>query len=59
VSDPGPLEWVFGSSANPCNGCPPLPFTDARGGETMGKKIGVTVWVTKMSSRASLSINAH
>jgi hypothetical protein len=33
VSSPSPLKQVFGSSANPCDGCPPLPFIDARGGE--------------------------
>jgi hypothetical protein len=30
VFSSSPLERVFGSSANPCDGCPPLPFIDAR-----------------------------
>jgi hypothetical protein len=59
VSDPGPLEWVLGSSAIPYNDCPPLSFIDARGGVTRGKKIRVVVSVTEMSSRASLSVKAH
>jgi hypothetical protein len=59
VSDPSPLEWVFGSLAsNPCNGCPPFPFIDARGGVTRGKKIRVIVSVAEMS-RVSLSVRAH
>jgi hypothetical protein len=33
VWSPSPLQRVFGSSANPCDGCPPLPFIDGRGGE--------------------------
>jgi hypothetical protein len=47
------------AAIQPCNGCPHLPFIDARGGATRGKKIRVTVLVTEMSSRASLSARAH
>jgi hypothetical protein len=35
---PRSLRRVFGSSANPCDGCPPLPFIDVRGGTIRGKK---------------------
>jgi hypothetical protein len=45
--------------SNPCNGCPSLPFIDERGGVTREKEIRVTVSVTEMSSRTSLSVRAH
>jgi hypothetical protein len=54
VSTPSPWSMSV-RFVSLCDGCPPLPFIDARGNGKKGNKVRVTVLVDGTSSRASLS----
>jgi hypothetical protein len=42
-----------------CDGCPPLPFIDARGKGKKGNKRNVTVLAAGTFPQAPLSVRAH
>jgi hypothetical protein len=44
---------------SPCDGCPPLPFIDARGGAKKGFQVKDIVLAAETSSHTSLSVRVH